>query len=392
LGDLLERVFDPQYSCVRALVRTTVQLEPRRRLVERSGGVTMSLSAGGDPDAPPPTTSEREQLVWLHADGRYRLDHPGGGHVEYGDDGTRLVLRPGQPAMRMDRSTGSPPFDRTPLEPGTLVGHYRLEVVGPEVAVGRDGLHVLGVLRAARDDHLLRRLGIQHPLADRADLVFDRATGVLLRSVAVAGGEVVSTTEIVEIAFDDDVDPSDFDPPADLEVLSEAEVLVQELVDEGVDVSDLDPTDLDAVRRARIAQMRARHGFEVPDRRARHQPTGPPPDDEEGARAAITQVFEHLSDRNEEGRPDNIQGGENLGPSLDQAAERHPGETRIAVEEVIFLDDRHAVVWFEAIAENGPRVTQEGRALLLGGGWKVARDTVGALLALAGVHIPPPAG
>jgi hypothetical protein len=175
LGDLLERVFDPQFSRVRARVRTTVQLEPRRRLVERSGGVTMSLSVDGDPDALPPTTSESEQLIWLHADGRYRVDHPGGGHVEYGDDGTRLILRPGQPAMRMERSTGSPPFDRTSLEPGPLV----------------------------------------------------------------------------------------------------------------VDVSDLDPTDLDAVRHARIEQMRARQGFGVPDRRARYQPTGPPPDDEEGARVAV---------------------------------------------------------------------------------------------------------
>jgi hypothetical protein len=135
---------------------------------------------------------------------------------------------------------------------------------------------------------------------------------------------------------------------------------------------------------------RSVHGFGIPDARAHHQPTGPPPEDEAAARAEITATFEGLTDRDDEGRAINIQGGGNLGQSLDRAAARYPGPTTVRVTDVLFLDAQQAVVWFQVAVENGPSITRVGRSVLLDGRWLATRETIGSLLAMAGVHIPPP--
>ena len=102
--------------------------------------------------------------------------------------------------------------------------------------------------------------------------------------------------------------------PAGLEVRTEAEELLQRLSDDGVDVSTLDPTDIDAVRQAQMNHLRSTQGFGTPDRRARFQPTGLPPADEAAAGAQITKAFEGFADRDADGAAVNIQGGANLGP------------------------------------------------------------------------------
>ncbi len=74
----------------------------------------------------------------------------------------------------------------------------------------------------------------------------------------------------------------------------------------------------------------------------------------------ITTTFEGLTDRDDEGRAINVQGGGNLGPSLDRAAERYPGPTTVRVTDVLFLDAEQAVVWFHVPVENGPSISREG--------------------------------
>ena len=92
------------------------------------------------------------------------------------------------------------------LDPSPLLGSYRFEIRGPMSLLDRSGWSVMGS----------RRLG---PLAhhfghfsDELAFVVDEQRGVLLRVAAVVDGAELSSSEMLGVSFDEDVDSDLFLP------------------------------------------------------------------------------------------------------------------------------------------------------------------------------------
>ena len=130
----------------------------------------------------------------------------------------------------------------------------------------------------------------------------------------------------------------------------------------------------------------------------RAQAFGPPPEDEDSARATIEDAFANMMAADEAGNVKTVDGGSNLGACLEEARDRHrvraddlPGAT-VTVDVIRFVNDHEARVLF-TIAVGAP-VNQTfggrlGRASVVNGDWKVARDTFCEFMAMAGVQCPP---
>jgi ATP-dependent Clp protease ATP-binding subunit ClpA len=128
---------------------------------------------------------------------------------------------------------------------------------------------------------------------------------------------------------------------------------------------------------------------------AEHIPTGPPPDDEEAARAAIEHAFANVAERAEDGSLVNVEDGRRLSACQDVIDSRYgafAARTRVTVDHIVFLDATNAVVWTTTLLDgNDVGLTQsEGRAVFVDDRWKMTRDTACARWARAGVVCPPP--
>jgi hypothetical protein len=138
----------------------------------------------------------------------------------------------------------------------------------------------------------------------------------------------------------------------------------------------------------------------IEDLEARYEPTGPPPDDEDAARDAITYAFTHVTERTTDGSGlVNVQGGENLGPAADEMDARFgalAAHTETVIDHVKFLNRTEAVVWTTTLIEGRPIVNafrlREGRAVLDAGKWKLTRETLVEIFAIPGIACPPPPG
>ena len=93
------------------------------------------------------------------------------------------------------------------LDPAHLLGSLRLEPAGELVAAGRPAILVRGTPRDRENGFGLHRLGVG---AEAYELVFDRERGVLLRTTSLLDGEPMSSTEVLELAFDEDFPPGLF--------------------------------------------------------------------------------------------------------------------------------------------------------------------------------------
>jgi hypothetical protein len=130
---------------------------------------------------------------------------------------------------------------------------------------------------------------------------------------------------------------------------------------------------------------------------ARHEPTGPPPEDEDAARQAIEYAFTDPMERSADGNSlVNVEDGAALTPYADQVIGRcgwFIAERENVVELIKFLDATNAVVWTTVKLKDRPpypiRIYQEGRAVVVDGRWKMARETICERWARAGVHCPP---
>jgi hypothetical protein len=93
------------------------------------------------------------------------------------------------------------------LDPSPLLGVYRFELRSPTTLLGRRALEVTAQ----------RRLGARErdfgPFDDDLALVVDEERGVLLRLAVVVEGEEISFSEMVDIAFDEPIQPDLFRPP-----------------------------------------------------------------------------------------------------------------------------------------------------------------------------------
>ncbi len=127
---------------------------------------------------------------------------------------------------------------------------------------------------------------------------------------------------------------------------------------------------------------------------------GPPPEDESAARSAIEDAYSRMLDVDEtDGSIPAVDGGAKLGDVLRAAGQRHgvdqdPTRNSVTVDGLRFVNDREARVVYSLTISgpfgNNPTIKgRPGRALLVNGQWRVARDTFSALMQMAGLTLPP---
>jgi hypothetical protein len=92
------------------------------------------------------------------------------------------------------------------LDPSALLGSYRFEVRGATSLLDRAGCSVAGSRRFGAHAHAFGHF------SDELAFVVDEQRGVLLRVAAVVDGEELSHSEMLELAFDEDVAPDLFLP------------------------------------------------------------------------------------------------------------------------------------------------------------------------------------
>lgn len=131
----------------------------------------------------------------------------------------------------------------------------------------------------------------------------------------------------------------------------------------------------------------------------RSEPAGPPPDDEEAARLAIKDAFTGMLTGDGNGNVAAVERGKGLGECLGEAARRHgipvgePGDgATVTADLVRFVNDHEARVSYTVVV--GPPRNMNlggriGRAVLVEGVWKVARETFCEFMQMAGVECPP---
>jgi hypothetical protein len=128
--------------------------------------------------------------------------------------------------------------------------------------------------------------------------------------------------------------------------------------------------------------------------------SGPPPENEEEARAEVVDAFGRMLDVNDEdGSIQAVDGGSNLGAPLAEAGQRHgvgpdPLTRTVSVDSMRFINDHEARVVYSVMISGpfsgSPMLRgRPGRAILVDGEWKVARETFCLFLQMAGVECPP---
>ena len=122
---------------------------------------------------------------------------------------------------------------------------------------------------------------------------------------------------------------------------------------------------------------------------------GPPPADEDAARAAVTAAFEgaYRADGDTDAALTNVDGGDSAAvrDARQKASDANPqyvGRVTSVVTEIRFLDEREAAVRFEFRLDGKPfYAPQVGFAVLTPDGWKMTRSTFCDQLQTAGPAI-----
>lgn len=120
-------------------------------------------------------------------------------------------------------------------------------------------------------------------------------------------------------------------------------------------------------------------------------PAGPPPPDEEGCQLEITRAFSEAFTVDADGAIPAVDGANPKAVCVTHAcglsADSIMGRPSVKVESIQFLNDREAAVSFqvEPITQRGPRMNDWcGRAVLIDGIWKVARETFCQIVRMSG--------
>jgi outer membrane lipoprotein-sorting protein len=359
-----------------------------------SGGTILGRRSGSVPE------SEEQLRVWLDRPARWRLE--GERQTDVSDGTCHWWARPGHVTVNDEKQ---PDLESTELGPLLWPGHLlfgtmRFDDPEEDEILGRRSWRVGAHVTATALFGTSLMMGLAFPGVDHT-FWFDLETGIILRHIGLLGQERCAVTAFIEVTIDQPIPDATFRfvAPADAEVTRPIDGILRTAAARGVDLRQVDTSDVDAVRRALTEALRpASPSTEDMRRRRRatHQPVGGPPDDEASARAAVGHAFSHLGDVAEDGTTlGNVQGGQGLAAPLAQARRRLPGSASdpvtIVVDDLTFVRPDEAVVWF-SIEVNGTRTPmvngREGRALCIDGRWLVSHATVAGLIMTAGVPSP----
>jgi len=221
LGDLLELVYGAgdRWRTARLTLREWQHTRRTREAIERlqerqSGGggrMMMSYAVGGR-GPPEPEVVEHVVRTWL--DGERAREEREGPYAF-----PTLGVRDGDRWWQYSEPYGASANEAEPgvqsgigeaalalLDPAHVLGILRLEPAGEIVVAERPAILVRGAPRD-RDGFYPHRLGFG---AEAYELVIDRERGVLLRTTALLDGEPMSSTEVLELAFDEEFPPGTF--------------------------------------------------------------------------------------------------------------------------------------------------------------------------------------
>lgn len=223
LADLLELMYRGRESfrTVRATIRNwrddeTYQAAFERfheQLDRRSGSTSVLSVSLGDPDAGPERESTEELVrLWVARPARLRIEVEG--------RWARTLVTDGKTSWHYDVHLGAIAHEREEeddgeeepllLDPASVVPGLELEPLGRMTWGGREAIRVRARPREADEELFWHDLHGLAPGAEAYDLIVDVERGVLLRAAAYLDGEEFATTEVLEIAFDEPIDPATF--------------------------------------------------------------------------------------------------------------------------------------------------------------------------------------
>jgi len=367
--------------------------------IARQRGASVGRAQFGDPVG---ETSDEHLRVWLHLPGRWRFESED--RIELKRDSDRWIGSATHITRLDDDGTALEDTDLGMfIRPGSsFLGALRFGEPEPEDVAGR------GCWRIGASLNVNRRFLSTMPLNARLGGIdhtfwFDAVTGIVLRHVGMVDDEPCTITEFKEFRVNPPLSDFDFEfvPPPGASVVEQVDHLVRMAELRGVDLTGVDRHDTRAVRSALDESMRSDRPppeARLRVQRAKHVPVGDPPDDEAGAREAITYAYVHHDEVDASGEDlVNVQHGRHLALPLAEAKKRVPGgpgvTTELVVDDILFLRSDEAVVWFslEVDGTRFPMVNgREGRAVNVVGRWLVERATIVDLLGMAGVDTSPP--
>jgi outer membrane lipoprotein-sorting protein len=359
---------------------------------------TATVSFGG----PPEETTDEHLRVLVAPPERWHIESES--RVDVRDGRTRWI---GHPTHITELSQDDTVFSDTDIGllvyPGAqFLGALRFgDPVEDEVA-GRRCWKVDGTAGLGR--HAMRMLPISMRLGGVDHTFwFDAVTGIVLRHVGLVDDEPWSITEFKEVRVNPPLTDLDFQfvAPHNGTVERQVDQLIRMAELRGVDLTDVDREDPQAVQEAVHSMMRPNQptpAARLAMQKAKHVPVGDPPEDEAAARESIEFAFIHLGEKDEDGAAlVNVQGGRDLAGPLSEAEKRVPGAAdnpaSLMVDDIKFLRPDEAVVWFsiEVNGERFPMVNgREGRAVKVGERWLIEHATIADLLGFAGVIVPSP--
>jgi hypothetical protein len=326
---------------------------------------------------PAPST---QATLWFDAtDGRYRVERAGS-TITF--DGERRWHELGDGRILVRDRTEQPDHELLLLliDPSVLLGWYRFDDRAPTEVLGRPATIIRGRRRA--------NASVVAPALDfflpgpEVSATIDDETGILVAFELRDEGVVTFELQVLSLAVDD-VDPdqlfASMPPPGSRVITSE----------------DLRAEHMAELERLRESGVAATGMAPRPALAATTMRVGPPPDDEDAARAGIRHAIEHLTDIDEHDRCPHIQGGANLADCV-RRTRRSPyvddDGASFECTEIAFVRADEAAVRFRVLVPRAPMggIDTDGRALLVDGRWVVDRATACGLFAMAGVTCPPP--
>ena len=237
----------------------------------------------------------------------------------------------------------------------------------------------------------LRHAGVDHTYW------FDRATGMVLRHVGYIDGQACAIDQFSGLVVNEPIGKETFMLTAFEagNIKRRLDLSLERAEKMGIDLSDVDRTDPDAIDRAMRETMRRgpldqRIRPEID--RTKHVPVGPLPTNEAEARAGVEYAVTHYNEIAPDGTTlVNVQQGAHLARLLAKAGPRIPGWTgpgsvTIECDDVVFVRSDEGVAWFSLLIGGNRVLTRhEGRVLLVEGRWVLSHATLIDLVGLVGV-------
>jgi hypothetical protein len=383
LGDVLEAM----NAAPRGFEVLLGEISAWRDLYARGhGGPSEGAEITGDPiDAEVP--EHHEIRLWMATDGRFRIQRQWGEEVFDGvhlwmqkDDVVSQLAPHGDPSGVLGESG----FLVSPREASAAA---KLEVSGHTRVAGHPAVVVEGALRG---DHHRFPTAFVVRRANRLRLAVDVRTGVILRAEGWLDARLLMRLEFEALEYDAPLvhDPFVFEAADHLVVHTIEEMQRERRRRHANEEPRLAPDIERSVSTARTTWVAP------PSLLAdRFMPLGSPPEDADAARVAVTHAVVHMNELDDTGGLPNVQGGSNLGPSVEAAAAQVHIEEQAAfeVDDILFVRADEAVVAFRVLVPKmAGGFSQTGRVIKVGDRWKVERATMCNLLGMAGVACPPP--